>query len=173
MFDSFLKYSLLITCLTSTCFRIVAQDYPVVKFVNPLIGTTRTKTSTQWGSEGGTYPGAVAPYGFVQLTPETKVTDSKGYDYCDSTICWFSCVNHMSGYPNGSAGRIKVMPLGNDLNFQPLKKGRPFSHTNEKAEAGYYRVLLATTEQLLRQPHPYGPVCFVLRFPKRVNQSFF
>jgi putative alpha-1,2-mannosidase len=173
MFDSFLKYSLLITCLTSTCFRIVAQDYPVVKFVNPLIGTTRTKTSTQWGSEGGTYPGAVAPYGFVQLTPETKVTDSKGYDYCDSTICWFSCVNHMSGYPNGSAGRIKVMPLGNDLNFQPLKKGRPFSHTNEKAEAGYYRVLFSDDGTVAEATASVRTGMFRFTFPQKSKPKLF
>jgi len=111
MLRNFKKYSLLIIGLICSCSQLSAQNETVIKFVNPFIGTTKTKINSKWGGEGGTYPGAVAPFGFVQLTPETSINEPKGYDYRDSTIYWFSCVNHMSGYPSGSAGRMQVMPV--------------------------------------------------------------
>jgi putative alpha-1,2-mannosidase len=61
----------------------------------------------------------------------------------------------MSGYPGGSAGRMKVMPLGRDfenvgtssggdgVGRSKLPDARPFRHDNEKATPGYYRVRLA------------------------------
>ena len=108
-----------------------AQD--LLSYVNPMIGTTKSDVYTRWGNEGGTYPGAVAPWGYMQMTPETRA--GGGYDYADTTIGWFSCVAHMSGYPSGSAGGIRVMPVGE-------KKGdRPFLHHDEVAKPGYYRVL--------------------------------
>jgi len=134
------KYSLLIIGLVCAWFQLSAQNDPVINFVNPFIGTTKTKINSKWGGEGGTYPGAVAPFGFVQLTPETSIKESKGYDYRDSTIFWFSCVNHMSGYHNGSVGRMKVMPVEEGRDIQSENYCCTFSHIDEKAEAGYYRV---------------------------------
>jgi len=110
-----------------------AQD--LLSYVNPMIGTTKSDVYTRWGNEGGTYPGAVAPWGYMQMTPETRA--GGGYDYGDTTIGWFSCVGHMSGYPSGSAGGIRVMPVGEK------KGGRPFLHHDEVAKPGYYRVMFA------------------------------
>ncbi len=99
-----------------------------LSYVDPFIGTAKSDVYTRWGNEGGTFPGAVAPWGAVQLTPETKATG--GYDHKDSVIYFFSCLHHMSGYPNGSAGRVKVMPV-----VTGMGKG-----TGEMASPGYYRV---------------------------------
>src|SRR5258706_12195542 len=106
-----------------------AQSGDPLAYVNPFIGTAKSDVYTRWGNEGGTYPGAVAPWGAMQLTPETKSTG--GYDYKDSTICWFSCLHHMSGYPNGSAGQMKIMP-GTTC--------RLFRHADETAGPRYFRV---------------------------------
>jgi putative alpha-1,2-mannosidase len=106
-----------------------------VDFVNPMIGTGRSDVVTKWGNEGGTNPGAVAPWGFVQMTPETK--GEGGYDYSDEAIGWFSCFGHMSGYPGGSAGRGKLMPVGPE----GMLASRAFLHVDEVARPGYYRVL--------------------------------
>ncbi|MEI6679802.1 MAG: GH92 family glycosyl hydrolase [Mariniphaga sp.] len=149
MIENGKKYSLLILCLLSNCVQLFAQDSRVLEFVDPLIGTTKTKINSQWGDEGGTFPGAVAPFGFVQLTPETRIVNAKGYDYRDTTIFFFSCVNHMSGYPEGSSGRIKVMPLIQNGNHQNGNYGRAYSHHDEKAEAGYYRVKFRDNETLV------------------------
>jgi len=99
-------------------------------FVDPFIGTTRSDVYTRWGDEGGTYPGAAAVSGFVQLTPETR---PGAYDYHDNLIYRFSCLGHHSGFPGGSGGRVFVM-AGSAL------QGRSFSHRDEVAEPGYYRV---------------------------------
>lgn len=123
----------------------IAQQ--VFKYVNPFIGTTNSKILTHWGAEGGTYPGAVAPFGFVQLTPETKNGYSKGYDYRDSMIYHFTCMGHYSGYPGGSAGAVKIMPLQDKT--ATLHKGRPFSHNQEHAEPAYYSVRLIDDNTLI------------------------
>jgi putative alpha-1,2-mannosidase len=123
-----------------------AQD--VLSYVDPMIGTTKSDVYTRWGNEGGTYPGAVAPWGYMQMTPETRA--GGGYDYGDTTIGWFSCVGHMSGYPDGSGGRIKIMPVrgGDEAGGLTVSGGRmpgprAFLHRHEEARPGYYRVMFA------------------------------
>lgn len=120
---------------------LFSQEKEVLQYLNLFIGTDDAKTHALWGSEGGTYPGAAAPFGSVQITPETRNGDSKGYNYRDSSILYFTCTQHMSGYPNGSSGRIRIMPLEESQQFQPGTSGRRFLHQDETAEAGYYRVL--------------------------------
>ncbi|GGA91877.1 GH92 family glycosyl hydrolase [Puia dinghuensis] len=105
----------------------------VMDYVDPMIGTAKSDVVTKWGNEGGTYPGAVAPWGFVQMTPETRAEG--GYDHADDSIAWFSCIGHMSGWPGGSAGRGRMMPVVNGL------MPRAFLHEDEVARPGYYRVL--------------------------------
>ncbi len=112
----------------------------ITELVNPFIGTAPTKQFSLWDGHGRTYPGAVAPNGFVQLTPETDVAIEKGYDYRNSTIGFFSCMGHFSGYPNGSSGWCHVMPVEHNPDFQIYHDGRPFSHGREKAVPGYYKV---------------------------------
>src|SRR5580698_3507789 len=93
----------------ASCFSQSRQGTPgggkdAYSQVNPFIGTTKSAAVTKWGNEGGVYPGAVAPWGFVQLSPETRVGDSRGYDYSDRSMYYFSCFHHASGFPGGSAG---------------------------------------------------------------------
>ena len=60
------------------------------EFVNPFIGTDFT---------GNTYPGAQAPFGMVQLSPDNGLPGwdrISGYFYPDSTIAGFSHT-HLSG----------------------------------------------------------------------------
>ncbi|HET7115379.1 MAG TPA: GH92 family glycosyl hydrolase [Hanamia sp.] len=117
-----------------------AQNNNHLRYVDPFIGTTRSKVITKWGSYGGTYPGAVAPSGAIQLTPETRMSDVKGYDYVDSAIYYFSCFDHSSGFPEGSSGRLFVMPV-NTSKFKPGEYRRYFSHAYEVARPGYYKVV--------------------------------
>ena len=113
------------------------QKQPV-DYVNPLIGT---------GFHGHTYPGATVPYGAVQLSPDTRRANwdaCSGYHYSDSTIIGFSHT-HLSGTGCIDLGDILVHP--EIENIQNRGKGylcEPihFSHQNELAQAGYYRVKL-------------------------------
>ena len=118
-----------------------AQHSNNIRYVNPFIGTSKSNVLTKWGSDGGTYPGAVSPSGAIQLTPETRVTGNRGYNYDDSAIYYFSCFNHHSGFPEGSSGQFYVMPVTGPDSFEAGKSGSHFSHKNESASPGYYKVV--------------------------------
>ena len=126
------------------------------KYVDPIIGTVGDEQETSLHGGGKTHPGAVFPFGMVQLCPDTTTSgdNGTGYNYCQSTIEGFS-FNHMSGIGwYGDLGNIQIMPVVGKTDLRsgsneetPLLKGEsgwksPFSHENEIAKAGYYSVLL-------------------------------
>lgn len=114
-------------------------------WVNPFIGTGICDAPTRWGNYGGTYPGAVVPWGMVQLTPETSVLpEQRGYYYHDDTILYFSCLNHISGFPDGSHGDLVVM----FYRESDANQGRKFIHEDEIAEPGYYSVKFADGDRV-------------------------
>jgi len=160
-------------CLTFLCNQVVAQDVPAIQFVNPFIGTSNTRTPSLWGSEGGTYPGAVAPFGFVQLTPETRAGDSNGYNYQDTTICYFSCINHLTGYPDGSSGMIRIMPVEDGLNIQSGKFNRTYNHRDELAVPGFYSVLFRDNGTLTEISAAEHSGMFRFSVPPRLKLKIF
>ena len=111
-------------------------DY--TELVNPFIGTDFT---------GNTYPGAQAPFGMVQLSPDNGLPGwdrISGYFYPDSTIAGFSHT-HLSGTGAGDLYDILFMPV--TLPYNETAEGglgihSKFSHNDEEASAGYYRVKL-------------------------------
>ena len=118
-----------------------------LKLVDPMIGT---------GPEGHTFPGATAPFGMVQLSPDTQIRPFKqsykwaaGYRYEDTTILGFSHT-HFSGAGHSDLGDVLLMPVsGGDVPLEPgdIEKKEPgyrsrFSHSSEHTEPGYYAVTL-------------------------------
>jgi predicted alpha-1,2-mannosidase len=97
---------------------------------------------------GNTYPGPVVPFGAVQLSPDTDVNTTSGYHYSHDTILGFSHT-HLSGTGCPDLGDFLVTP-GLDV-VKPL----PFSHQDEVAEPGYYKVKFAKgiTAELTATPH--------------------
>lgn len=120
--------------------NLQAQQINHLHYVDPFVGTTVSNVLTKWGNNGGCYPGAVAPSGSMQLSPETRVVGARGYNYADSSIYYFSCLGHMSGFPEGSSGRLYIMPLKGGANFEAGKSSLRFSHKKETAKPGYYKV---------------------------------
>ena len=114
----------------------VVTDY--ASLVNPFIGTDFT---------GNTYPGAQAPFGMVQLSPDNGTGGwdrISGYFYPDSTIAGFSHT-HLSGTGAGDLYDLLFMPV--TLPYKEAKNSElgiysSFSHADEEASAGYYSVLL-------------------------------
>lgn len=110
------------------------------------------------GGEGHTFPGATAPFGMVQLSPDTDATceirkcygHAAGYRYEDPTIQGFSHT-HFSGAGHSDLGDILVMPQAGDaVKLDPGDPAVPgsgyrsrFDHGTEKARPGYYAVTLA------------------------------
>ncbi|MES1159636.1 MAG: GH92 family glycosyl hydrolase, partial [Bacteroidota bacterium] len=177
---------LFITLLITGAGLLARGQDPLV-YVDPFIGTAKSNAYTRWGNEGGTYPGAVAPWGIMQLTPETRA--GGGYDYGDSTIYFFSCWHHLSGYPGGSAGQIKIMPLGpaggvtgrpgpegngtgSTGTMEPLT-GRLFRHQDEKASPGYYRVLFPDDHSSMEVTASGRVGLFRVTFPANVVPKIF
>ncbi|MEL7586411.1 MAG: GH92 family glycosyl hydrolase [Prolixibacteraceae bacterium] len=152
---------------------LFSQDKEVLQYLNLFVGTDDAKTPASWGSEGGTYPGAAAPFGAVQITPETRNGDSKGYNYRDSSILYFTCTQHMSGYPNGSSGRIRIMPLEESPQFHPGISGRRFLHQDEKAEAGYYRVLFRDNGTSVEASASGRTGMILISFPSKVKPKLY
>ena len=125
-------------------------DY--TQFVNPFIGTSKM---------GHVFPGATAPFGMVQLSPQTNFEvmfsaagnyNSDTYEYCagyqhrDSTIIGFAHTN-FSGTGHADLGDFLVMPTTGNLILEPMQtkeesKGfySTFSHDKEEASPGYYKV---------------------------------
>jgi predicted alpha-1,2-mannosidase len=119
--------------------------------VDPMIGT---------GPEGHTFPGASAPFGMVQLSPDTDATcqvrdcyaHAAGYSYHDTTIQGFSHT-HFSGAGHSDLGDFLVMPVVGPASAMKLDPGRAdapgsgyrqrFAHDTEVASPGYYAVTLA------------------------------
>jgi predicted alpha-1,2-mannosidase len=136
--------SALLLVLASACNK---QEKGNARWVDPLIGTQATHFISEWRSEGCTYPGAVAPHGMVQVTPETSAPGDylKGYYYEQDTIRRFSMVEHYSGWPDGSRGGGVFMPFSLPEEVVPsfANAASAFSHAHETARAGYYQVLLS------------------------------
>lgn len=113
--------------------EVQAQNF--AQYVNPFIGT---------GGHGHTYPGATLPHGMVQLSPDTRLDGwdgCGGYHYSDSFIYGFSHT-HLSGTGVSDYGDILIMPMNGKPSPDNKIYGSVFSHSSEKAGAGYYEVNL-------------------------------
>ncbi|MCQ4081451.1 GH92 family glycosyl hydrolase [Streptomyces sp. RB6PN25] len=100
--------------------------------VDPFIGTQ---------DQGNTFPGATVPFGMVQMSPDTGATS--GYDYNQSSIRGFSAV-HLSGVGCGAGGDLPVLPTTGAVDSTDnARYALAYSHSDEQASPGYYRVRLA------------------------------
>ena len=128
---------------------IGAQAGEMVDLIDPMVGTiTLLPGDNNVHGLGKTFPGAATPFGLVQLSPDTVTggDNGSGYSYLHDTIEGFS-FTHMSGVGwYGDLGNFQVMPGAE----KPVR----FSHDDEHAEAGYYRVRLASgvTAELTAAP---------------------
>ena len=153
-----------------------ADDY--TQYVNPFIGTDFT---------GNTYPGAQVPFGMVQLSPDNGLPGwdrISGYFYPDTTIAGFSHT-HLSGTGAGDLYDISFMPVTRPYKEAPAPLGvySTFSHNDEMASAGYYRVLLkdyninvelTATERcgIQRYTFPKAEASVFLNLKKAMNWDF-
>ena len=133
---------------------LVHAQQSSIQYVNPMIGTE---------GMGHTFPGACAPFGIVQLSPDTDTIphnvdghyQGKVYEYCagyqhtDNTIVGFSHT-HLSGTGHSDLGDLLVMPQTGPLQLNPGTADNPdggyrqrFSHSTEHASPGLYEVTLA------------------------------
>ncbi len=101
---------------------------------------------------GHNFPGASAPFGMVQWSPDTTPADRNGrggYDYRDSHIKGFS-LTHLSGAGCSLYGDFPFLPTTEPIDDSPAAGGSSldgqfqpgFSHAHESGRPGYYSVRL-------------------------------
>lgn len=124
------NWMLLALCLLTIC----SFAEPPTSYVNPFIGTS---------GNGGTFPGAVAPFGMLQWSPDTP--DTRNYDYGVHYIEGFS-LTHFSGAGCSLLKDMPIMPGVETPNAPPNNNSSSyvshFSHQNESAGPGWYTVKL-------------------------------
>ena len=171
---------LFILLLLGAC-QASQQSSPLTDYaaeVNPFIGTDFT---------GNTYPGAQAPFGMVQLSPDNGLPGwdrISGYFYPDSTIAGFSHT-HLSGTGAGDLYDISFMPVTLPYKEAPAPLGihSLFSHQEEAASAGYYKVYLKDYQTLVeltatercgiqRYTFPQAHAAVILNLRKAMNWDF-
>ena len=130
-----------------------ADGYPLSSYVNPFVGaSTNTELAGASHGLGKTFPGATAPFGMVQVSPNTITggDNGPGYSYEHTTIEGFA-FTQMSGIGwYGDLGNFLVMPTIGDLHTFAGTEDKPeegyrsrYDKSTEKASAGYYSVFLS------------------------------
>jgi predicted alpha-1,2-mannosidase len=112
-------------------------------YANPLFGTTTlwdsidigyTPTHRTWGAE--VFPGASLPNAMVQVSPVTRFRSGSGYQYEDTVIFGFTHTN--KGHWN--LCHVPLLPVTGAVS--PDDYCSAYSHNDEEAHPGYYRVFL-------------------------------
>lgn len=138
---------------------VCASSVPVASadpdaYVSPFVGTdTNLPDLGTGGSAGATFPGAVAPHGMVQWSPDTipsTVNFAGGYTYRDTRLRGFS-LTHLSGPGCAALEDFPILPTTTPVLTSPAVAGSSdlaapyiasFSHSSESARPGYYQVEL-------------------------------
>nr|WP_299382850.1 GH92 family glycosyl hydrolase [Allomuricauda sp.] len=136
-----------VLCASSSCkeSKEPITEVGLTSLVDPFIGT---------GGHGHTFPGATAPFGMVQPSPDNGTA---GWDWCsgyhitDSIISGFGQL-HLSGTGIGDLADLLLMPTNKKMDLSQFGKPRDslpytskFSHSSEIAHPGYYKVDLEDT----------------------------
>lgn len=135
----------LLLCLSCKQEKQLETPKKLTAHVDPFIGT---------GGHGHTFPGATAPFGMVQPSPDNGTA---GWDWCsgyhitDSIISGFGQL-HLSGTGIGDLADLILMPTQAQVDLGLFGKTRDslpytsrFSHDKETASPGYYSVELEDT----------------------------
>jgi predicted alpha-1,2-mannosidase len=141
--------AVLVLCLAATAAAAGPSAH-----VNPFTGTApRTADFGTGGGAGNGFPGASAPFGMLQWSPDTLpglVNAPGGYTWDDTTIRGFS-LTHLSGAGCTIFQDVPILPTTEPIAVSPSVAGTwdveprylaSFSHADEAAEPGWYRVRL-------------------------------
>lgn len=143
-----------------------------VSYVNPFVGaSTSVKAGRSYHGLGKTFPGATAPFGMVQLSPNTITggDNGSGYSYEHTSIEGFA-FTQMSGIGwYGDLGNLLVMPTIGELHTFSGTLDAPdegyrsrYDKASEQASAGYYSVML--TDYGIKAEMTALPHSGILRF---------
>src|SRR4051794_36659527 len=143
---------LLLTSFALLALAAVPARADLADYVNPFDGTAQgAKDFGTGGGAGNTFPGPVLPFGMIQWSPDTSSGTHNaggGYAYGDKKLLGFS-VRRLSGAGCPNGGDFDFLPTTKAIDPAPTKANSPsftsdvvppYSHTDEEASPGYYRV---------------------------------
>ncbi|MFZ7087646.1 GH92 family glycosyl hydrolase [Curtobacterium sp. RRHDQ10] len=123
--------------------------------VDPIIGTSGAVDD---------FPGTDVPFGMVQWSPDTPSRPAGGgYEYNDKSITGFS-LTHISGPGCAASGDIPILPTSGAIGADPGNATTPLDHSQETAQAGYYKVTSGGITSELTSTQRTGSGSFT--FPK-------
>src|ERR1017187_4315851 len=113
----------------------------LIQFAKPMCGTGKG------ADNANTFPGAVAPFGMIQWSPDTEMGHrAGGYFDRDTRISGFG-MDHISGAGCGYGENFQFMPVLDAEQTSPLSStnsrtafATSFSRSHEVAKPGYYAV---------------------------------
>ncbi|NOW45285.1 putative alpha-1,2-mannosidase [Novosphingobium sp. SG751A] len=112
--------------LTATPLQ-AAKPKPLVDLINPFVGTLE--------DYGQLTPAAVAPFGMVQLGPDTAPANHNGYDYAARSLRGFS---HTRAVGVGCAGAGGDLLVG--LDYVGAPELARMDKSSERAAPGFYHL---------------------------------
>jgi predicted alpha-1,2-mannosidase len=140
------------SCLALLALAAAPARADLAGYVNPFDGTAvGAKDFGTGGGAGNTFPGPVVPFGMIQWGPDTSSGTHNaggGYAYGDSRILGFS-TRRLSGAGCPNGGDFDVLPTTKAIDAAPTEANSPsftsdvlpgYSHADEEASPGYYRV---------------------------------
>lgn len=154
-------------CKADRLFSLKDTNY-WVNYVNPMIGTSGDDSREY----GGTMPLVTKPFGMTHWTPMTRENQISrcSYHYNDPSIMGFMGT-HQPAIWMGDYGFMSVMPQTGQVNFKPVQRSMPYSHSNEVAKPYYYRVQMGQKANSISTKLTSSTRCsfFAFTFPKNKN----
>ena len=178
----------LVTAVASPSPALAEPDHArdLAAYVNPFVGAKAGDTPETNTYAGDTFPGADVPFGMVQWSPDTPLQPKPpagqgryyardrdgGYAWEENKLRGFSLTHFNGAGCGGAAGDVPFLPFAGNLSTSPAvdatKYFPTFSHANESASPGYYKVTTdsgITTELTATQRSGMGRFTFPKNSP--------
>lgn len=125
--------AVMVAFLTYSCTSVsIEEKKDYCQYVNPFIGNA---------DNGHTFPGACAPFGLIQASPETGNVEWRycsGFNFEDDSIIGFA-QTHLNGTGCSDLGDILLFPFHNSKDNRYKSR---YKKETQQASPGYYAVSL-------------------------------
>ncbi|CAL5870998.1 uncharacterized protein PFLUO_LOCUS5240 [Penicillium psychrofluorescens] len=137
-------HGLLLSLLAGTALaKNVIEDYDVLRYIDPLIGSS---------NGGNVFPGAALPYGMAKAVADTNSESNQGgFAYDGSNVTGFSSMHDSGTGGSPSLGNFPLFPYkacaGDTVDgcvFPKVSRATPYVNGSVQASPGYFGITLAS-----------------------------
>ncbi|OAI43371.1 alpha-mannosidase [Verrucomicrobia bacterium SCGC AG-212-E04] len=137
-----------------------AAPRPLVELVNPLMGSDSVRDY----SHGNTFPAVALPFSMNAWAPYTQpAKETFFYQYRQNTIRGIRQTHQPSPWM-GDYANFSLMPVSGKLAVTETDRASTFTHAQEIAQPGYYRVQLDTWNAVAEVTPTERGACFRFTF---------